>query len=175
MLAAASVVIMSSSSRIFQDVCKDDVLDDSVCKRDKFAISTGAVGTTFALVACLLGSRDLLKTYPEAGLVFIIFCMFTCAIAFLTFGGDGKAPAFYIGNLYFSTWIGFALSACLLSKSIQKVKKGDAGEAEAEVEGEAEASDKKEEKQEEVNKKDEEAQQAPPEAPLEVVEGEEHA
>jgi hypothetical protein len=156
---------MSSSSRLFQVVCNDDYPDDpDVCKRVKFAISTGAVGTTFALVACLLGSRGLMKAYPEAGLAFIIFAMYICAIAFSTFGGE-KAPAKDIGNLYFSTWIGFALATLLVSKSFQKVnmlRKGDAGEAEAE------ASDKKEEKQEEeVDKKEEEAQQAPPEAPLE--------
>jgi hypothetical protein len=157
---------MSSSSRLFQVVCDDDYPGDPAqCKRVKFAISTGAVGTTFALVACLLGSRGLMKTYPEVGLAFIVFCMYTCAIAFVTFGGE-KAPAYFIGNLYFSTWIGFALAAWLLSQSVQKVnmvRKGDEGEAEAEP------SDKKEEKQEEeVDKKDEEAQQAPPEAPLEV-------
>jgi hypothetical protein len=173
--------MMASSSRLFtfdtsdtDYTCKGS--SEDICMRIKFAISTGAVGTFFALVASLLGSRGMLKTYPEAGMAFILFAMYTAAIALVTFGGE-KAPGGEVGNLFFSTWIGFTLAAFLVSKSFQSVtrlRKGGGGEAEGE-EGEAKASEPKEEHQEEeADQKDEEAQQDPPEAPLEVTSDEEN-
>jgi hypothetical protein len=169
-LCAASVVMTASSTRLFTSdnntICEDGSSD--ICMRTKFALSTGAVGTFFALVASMLGSRGMLKTYPEAGMALVLFGMYTTAIAIVTFGGE-KAPASQVGNLYFSTWIGFGLAAFLVSKSVQSVnrlRKGGGGELEAE------ASEPKEGQQkEEANKNDEEAHQAPPEAPLEDTSG----
>ena len=153
---------------MFKVVCNNEFVGDKVCKRVKLAISTGSVATTFALAACILSSHGLLKDYPggESLMISILFCIYICTVALVTFGSPEKAPASTLGNLYFSLWIGFMLSVWLLSKSIQNVKKAYWGEAEAEPE--AEALDKKEEKEEEdVNKKDEEAQL--PEAPVEVT------
>lgn len=169
----------ASSSRLFTSdtlgtICEGGDSED-FCMRTKFAISTGAVGTFFALVASVLGSRGMLKTYPEAGMALILFGMYTTAIAIVTFGGEEKAPAQNIGNLYFSTWIGFGLAAFLVSKSVQSVNRLRKGGGD-EVEAKAEVSEPKEGQQEEeanksdegVDKKDEEAQQAPPEGPIEA-------
>lgn len=169
MLTAASVVVMVSSIRIFQSD-GFEVQANSYQQRTKYAMSTGAAGTALGLVACAMGSRGLLKTYPEAGTAFVLFALYVVAIAIVTFGGD-KAPADNIGNLYFSTWIGFVLAFILSAKSFQKMNQGmKGGSAEDE---EAAASDKKEEEAEEgennegdAPKKEEDL--APPEAPADV-------
>lgn len=169
MLTAASVVVMVSSIRIFQSDAFEGQAN-SYQQRTKYAMSTGAAGTAFGLVACVMGSRGLLKTYPEAGMAFVLFAMYVAAIAIVTFGGD-KAPADNMGNLYFSTWIGFVIAFVLSSKSFQEVKHGAKGGCAKDKE--AAASDKKEEEAEEGEAKEgdapkKEEDQAPPEAPVDV-------
>lgn len=84
-------------------------------------------------------------------------------IAVITFG-DG--PGIKIGNLYFSTWIGFVLTLFLTSKSWNAVREHMKGKSE---EQEAGGDEKAEEGEAEGGDDDKKVEDAPPEAPLEVT------
>ena len=43
----------------------------------------------------------------------------SCGVAFLTFGRE--SPASFLGNLYFSSWIGFLVSCALASGGINDI------------------------------------------------------
>lgn len=139
---AAAVIVTSSASRLGKANCDGD--DSSgFCKRTKFAIACGAIGTFGALVASILSFMDRLGVYVEAATSFCLFVLFILGIAFLTFGGD-DAPAGNVGNLYFSVWICFILSMFLASISFNHIKKKrKGGDEEAENEDlEASGDDK---------------------------------
>jgi hypothetical protein len=164
MFVAASVVVMTSSIRLYKadnNQCNDGD-SSSFCQRVKYALSLGAIGVVFGIVEILLSNMGMLSTYPEAGLTFVLFALFVVGIAVITFGGQ-KGPATNIGNLYFSTWIGFVLAMFLVSESWTavraKMKGEDAEEAEDAKAEEGEASD------------DKKVEDAPPEAPLDVTSG----
>lgn len=167
---AASFVVMTSSIRLYRsdnNFCNDGE-SSSYCKRVKYALSLGAVAVFFGLVEIVMSNWGKMTVYPEAGLVFVLFCLYVVGIAVITFGGE-KGPGTNIGNLYFSTWMGFVLALFLTSKSWnaarEKMKGGDAEEAPA-----AEGDDKAEAGEAEGD--DKKLEDAPPEAPIDVSAGE---
>jgi hypothetical protein len=166
MLVAASFVVMTSSIRLYKadtNQCNDGE-SSTYCQRLKYAFSLGAVAVVFGLIEIGLSTIGKLTLYPEAGLSFLLFVLYIAGISLITFGG-AKGPGTNIGNLYFSTWIGFLMAMFLTSKSWNavraKMKGEDAEEAEDDAkaeEGEASGDDKK-------------AEDAAPEAPIDVTSG----
>ena len=166
LLVAASFVVMTSSIRIYNsdnNSCNDGE-DSKYCRRIKFGLSLGAAAVVFGMVEIVLSNWGKLSVYPEAGLTFMLFVLYIVGIAIITFGGN-VGPGSNIGNLYFSTWLGFVLTLFLTSKSFNAVRdKKKGGEAEAE---EAEGGEKAEASGD--DKKAEDAPEAPPEAPVEIT------
>lgn len=167
MLVAASFIVMVSSIRLFTadtNSCNNGEAS-GYCKRVKYALSLGAASVVFGLFDIFASNRGWLSVWPEAGLTFVLFVLYVVGIAVITFG---EGPGTKIGNLYFSTWIGFVLMLFLTSKSWNTVRaemKGGSEEEEAEAgkaESDFEADDKK-------------VEDAPPEAPVEAPAGEANA
>jgi len=170
MLVAASFVVMTSSNRLYKSGFRECNAGDSstFCHRVKYALSLGTVGVVLGIVEIILSNMGKLSTYPEACLIFVLFALYVAGIAVITFGGDQNGPGAGVGNLYFSTWIGFVLTMFLYSESWAAVKakmRGDnveeAAEAKAE-EGEAEEGEASDDKK---------VEDAPPEAPVDVTSG----
>ena len=167
MFVAASVVVMTSSIRLYKadsNQCNEGD-SSSFCQRVKYALSLGAIGVFFGLVEIVLSNMGKLSTYPEAGLTFVLFALYVIGIAVITFGGQ-KGPATNIGNLYFSTWIGFVLAMFLISESWTAVREKMKGD---DVEGAAAEDDAKAEEGEASD--DKKVEDAPPEAPVDVTSG----
>ena len=113
-LMVCSIVVMVSSAKIHKNFsCKnDEFLYDfvkQICKRNKFAISLGVLGTVIGLVMSVLTSKGI-TTLQELVVSIVTLIFFTFGVGFITFGeGSGTV----IGNLYFSTWFSFSLSVSL--------------------------------------------------------------
>jgi heme exporter protein D len=137
-LMATSFIVLANSSRLFNDSNCDDAEDGSLledkCKRTKLAVGIGTVSTIIALVwlllmACLMETR--FGKIIDLVLVLLNIVMWTCGIAYITFGGE-KAPAQTMGNLYFFTWASFALSVLMTMSSLKiMMDKGNKAEDEA--------------------------------------------
>jgi hypothetical protein len=167
LLVAASFVVMTSSIRLYQadaNFCNDGG-SSNYCSRVKYALSLGAVAVFFGLVDVVLTNLGKMTVYPEAGLTFTLFVLYIVGIAIITFGGN-RGPGTNVGNLYFSIWLGFILPMFLVSKSWNAAKDKWKGRAAAEEEGAAEGDVKAEEG--EASGDDKKAEDAPPEAPVEV-------
>lgn len=172
---AASFVVMTSSIRLYtanDSQCSGD--SSKYCKRVKYALSLGAAAVVFGLVEIAMSNMGKMTLYPEAGLTFMLFVLYVIGIAVITFGGS-DGPGTNIGNLYFSTWLGFVLAMFLTSKSWNavrgKMKGGDAEEAAAEGDDDkADAAEAGEAEAGEAEGDDKKVEDAPPEAPLDAVE-----
>lgn len=80
------------------------------CTSNKYAISLGVFAFLIALgiIAAMYG--ETLNVYVESGTVVIMLGLYTTGVALITFA-DGSGTS--IGNLYFSTWIGFIVTLFL--------------------------------------------------------------
>lgn len=111
---AAAIVVMGSSTNIYQSDCINAFVGDEYCRRTKLAIGLGAAGTTFALL--VVGMKIATSKAPflmEAFLGFILMVCFAFGTAYIT---AEQGPGSPLGNLYYFTWISF-LSAFLLCSS----------------------------------------------------------
>ena len=123
-----SFVVMIASSRIHKDInCGDEVNNlgvtyDAVCDRTKFGVSLGAISAIIGLVWMIMTMfwmKGSCGTVVEFGLMLFFLMMWTCGVVVLTFDKD-KSPAHGLGNLYFFTWGGWALTIFLFMESFQK-------------------------------------------------------
>ena len=80
------------------------------CKSNKYAISLGTAGFLIALGIISAIYVNTLNVFFESGIVVIMLGLYSAGVALIT-GEDGSGAA--IGNLYFSTWIGFLASLFL--------------------------------------------------------------
>lgn len=146
LLLAAAVIVTASASRLLTPNCEDS--DTSLCRRTKYGITAGAVGTFFALVISIMSFTNHLSMWPEIISAVVVFVIFVIGIAFLTFGG-ADAPASNVGNLYFSVWICFILGMFLMNKCFKEFKKSrEGGDDEEEVgEEDEEAAEKADEEE----------------------------
>lgn len=117
-LAASSMVVLFASVRIHRNNginCGDEEAEISFsgtefCKRVNLGISLGVITFLFALVNSFYSHilASLGGYVVELALTAVLLVMWTFGLGFITFGGD-LSPGTHIGNLYFSTWISFAL------------------------------------------------------------------
>lgn len=128
-LLACALIVMGSSSSIFQNDCKGDnvVQSDVYCNRTKYGIALGAVGT----VACLMivGLKICTGIAPflvESMFGFILAVMNGFGVAFLT---STKGPGAALGNLYYFSWLSFITSMIVTASCVEDYKTGDAAAA----------------------------------------------
>ena len=80
------------------------------CKSNKYAISLGSCGFVIALSIIGMIYFKALNVYVESGVVVVMLGLYAAGVAVITSeNGSGAA----IGNLYFSTWIGFLITVFL--------------------------------------------------------------
>jgi hypothetical protein len=160
-ILAASVVILVTASNIHTDAdCNDSkIAGDEFCKRNKFAVSLGAVGVFFTLFAMLLTFCNKMVVLTERVYSLVVVGMATAGVALITFDeGSGTQ----MSNLYFATWALFALCVLLSAQIAREFFDDGTGDDE-----EVEAAD--EEKGEKSRNSEEQEQPAPDETE-EVVE-----
>jgi energy-converting hydrogenase Eha subunit E len=118
MLLCISIIVVASSAA-YHDSQNCHGSDSDPCKRNKFAISLGSVGTVIGLVISFMANAGKLHVYMETATAFLVFALYTAGVALITFDtGSGIT----IGNLYFSTWAGFIVSVFLLVECYHGVK-----------------------------------------------------
>lgn len=118
MLICISIVVLASAAAYHNSQnCRGS--DSEPCKRNKFAISLGSVGTFIGLVISFMANSGKLQIYMETAFAFLVFALYTAGVAVITFDtGTGTT----IGNLYFSSWAGFIVSIFLLVECYHGVK-----------------------------------------------------
>ena len=140
-LMACSIVLMASSIKLHKFArCKDAINEFSgtqACARNSYAISLGVLGTVIGLVMSFLTSNGI-PILAELVVSTLTIFFFTFGVGFITFGIE--APARFIGNLYFSTWFSFSVSASLFGQcacdfvvSLQKNEPNAPTETEANI------------------------------------------
>lgn len=118
-LCFMSLVVMSSATRIFEDVNCDvgDVSGTDFCKRTKFGVSLGVISGVIA--ALFIFVSPFMHDMISAVTGILLFAAWCFGIGYITFGGV-KAPAFNsLGNLYFSTWGSFVTSCVLAGDGVR--------------------------------------------------------
>jgi len=109
MLLAASVVVLASSADIMiARGCRKD--HEPFCIRTKYALSLGCVASFFSLIAVAISQAGKMALPLELGLSFLNFAMYCAGVAVIT-GSNG--PGQTMGNMYFSSWVGFLVSLFL--------------------------------------------------------------
>jgi len=119
-LALTSFVAMVAAIRQYQDWnCDQDDSPDDQCKRTKLAISVGVISGCIGLGWAFLSRwmKGKFGTLIDLVLAWLVFVMWIFGIIYITFGGD-KAAARNLNNLYFFTWLSFALSVMMAMRSL---------------------------------------------------------
>jgi len=110
---ASSLVVMGSTTNLFISKCIEQSEDDSYCRRCKFGISLGSIGTILSLYS--VASKIISTRAPflcEAVLAILMFILYTFGVVFLT---EADSPGSNIGNLYYFTWASFLASFALMA------------------------------------------------------------
>lgn len=108
-LLAAELIVMGSCANIFdQDCAPRTSVSDVFCKRTKFGISVGVIGTAFSL-----GVVGMKVATSQAPFVLeSVFAVFLCvlngfSVGFLT---SARGPGSGLGNLYYFCWVSLLCS-----------------------------------------------------------------
>lgn len=112
-LLACQLVVMGSSANVFDKDCAPQTADDTFCKRTKYGIALGAVGTILSLA--IVGMKMVTAVAPfviEGALALVLCIMNGLGVAFLT---SAKGPGSPIGNLYYFSWLSFLCSVLLIA------------------------------------------------------------
>mmetsp|Transcript_6786 Transcript_6786/g.10645 ORF Transcript_6786/g.10645 Transcript_6786/m.10645 type:complete len:314 (+) Transcript_6786:81-1022(+) len=109
---ACQLVVMGASANIFDKDCANEDTSSSYCKRTKFGISLGAIGTTFALVVVAMKMLTSIAPFVVEGVLALVLCIMNgFGVAFLT---SAQGPGSPIGNLYYFSWLSWFTSFMLL-------------------------------------------------------------
>jgi hypothetical protein len=144
-MLAAALVVMGSSARILNEDCSpNDNFTDAYCKRTKFALSLGVIGTFFSMV--VVGMKMLTSSAPfmvEFAISIILTIMNAFGVAYIT---SAKGPGSAIGNLYYFAWISFLSAAFLTAECFNQFTGGNAAGPSTSTAGEANGNGNTEDK-----------------------------
>ena len=120
-LAVVAVVLVASAS-VDRDLfnCMD-FPGDPRCVRLAFGIALGAITIPLSVGLGIFSMRSVLTTKAEASAAILALILHIFGVIFLTLGNN--APANYVGNMFFSTWISFFLSALLTRQCLADLYK----------------------------------------------------
>jgi len=125
-LLVSSIIVLASSSQYRSASCLNKFAGVSTCQRTSYAISVGAIGLVIPgiVLALMMSKSKNMSLKLELGISSLMFLLYTFAVGFVTFG-DGPASK-GVSNLYFSTWVGFALSLAVSFDSFKEFMESQA-------------------------------------------------
>ena len=121
-LMVCSLIVMGASSSIYENQCiKTSTLRSSnFCGRTTLGIVLGCISTVTSL-AIIISKISMAQTLflfkIEAGCGALAFILYGFGVAFITGSAGPGAP---LGNLYYFTWISFALSFYITSSCFEE-------------------------------------------------------
>lgn len=131
---ACQMIVMGSCANILDKNCNayreyGYDTNGSYCRRTRFGISVGAIGTTVALgVVAMKMLTQISPTVVEGSLSLFLAVMNGFGVAYLT---SPSGPGSAIGNLYYFSWLSFLSSFMLMADVWQDYR--DTGETESEA------------------------------------------
>lgn len=112
-LLACQLVVMGASANVFDKDCAFQDTTSPYCKRTKYGISLGAIGTFFALAVVGMKMVTAVAPFVVEGILAIVLCIMNgFGVAFLTSANGPGAP---IGNLYYFSWLSFLCNMVLVT------------------------------------------------------------
>jgi len=157
-LMASSIVVLGSAVKFYRSTACDNNQSSDPCTRNKYALSLGVLGVVIGILMSFMTAKDKIALKFEVVVNVITLALYAFGVAYITFG---NGPGTTIGNLYFSTWLGFILSVSLTSDCVREY--WCARNSDAAVEGDSKDADA-------VDVKDAEVGEEVPEGPTEGME-----
>lgn len=111
-LLTSSLVVLGSSSDIYNRSCDVDNKPQPYCGRTIYGIVIGLAGTLFSLL--IVAMKVSTGTSPfllEVGLTVLMALAYVFGVGLIT---DVEGPGAPLGNLYYFTWISFGLVLWIL-------------------------------------------------------------
>ena len=110
---ACQLVVMGASSNILDKDCSSYDSSSSYCRRTKFGISVGAIGTSFCLCVVAMKMLTTVAPFVVEGVLALFLCILNgFGVAFLT---SAEGPGSPIGNLYYFSWLSWFCSFMLIA------------------------------------------------------------
>jgi hypothetical protein len=135
---ACQLVVMGASANIFDKDCANFDSSSAYCKRTKFGIGLGAVGTLLALFVVAMKMLTSIAPFVVEGVLALILCIMNgFGVAFLT---SAQGPGSPIGNLYYFAWLSWFSSFMLLASVYDDYTNGGVAGANDEIKEEQNGS-----------------------------------
>jgi hypothetical protein len=130
---ACQLVVMGASANILDKDCSG--VDSTYCKRTKFGIALGAIGTFFALCVVAMKMLTAVAPFVVEGVLALLLCVMNAfGVAFIT---SAQGPGSPIGNLYYFSWLSWLCSFMLVASVFDDYQNNGTVGANQEGEGKA--------------------------------------
>jgi len=112
-LLACQLVVMGASANVFDKDCATQIESQTYCKRTKYGIALGAIGTMLSLAVVGMKMITAIAPFVVEGVLAILLCIMNgFGVALLT---SAQGPGSPIGNLYYFTWLSFLCNFVLVA------------------------------------------------------------
>ena len=112
-LLACQLVVMGASANVFDKNCAAEVEGLAFCKRTKYGIALGAIGTALSLAVVGMKMITTIAPFVVEGVIAFFLCIMNgFGVALLT---SAQGPGSPIGNLYYFTWLSFLCNFMLVA------------------------------------------------------------
>lgn len=112
-LLACQLVVMGASANVFDKDCANVLDATAYCKRTKYGIALGAIGTMLSLAVVGMKMVTTIAPFVIEGALSVLLCIMNgFGVAFLT---SAQGPGSPIGNLYYFTWLSFLCNFLLVA------------------------------------------------------------
>lgn len=119
---ACQLVVMGACANLLDKDCASSA--SAFCKRTKFGIALGAVGTFFSLIVVAMKMITSVAPFVVEGVLALLMCIMNgFGVAFLT---SAQGPGSPIGNLYYFIWLSWLCSFMLVASVLDDYKHGGA-------------------------------------------------
>ena len=112
LLTLASLVVLVDATKLHMSfTCPG--YDPDLCLGTQYAVSLGTLGTAFATICSLLATLGQLNLATEFFFALLATAFYICGVGLITFQ---NGPGTSLGNLYFATWMGAAVSVVVFGR-----------------------------------------------------------
>jgi hypothetical protein len=132
---ACQLVVMGASANILDKDCSNFDGPSAYCKRTKFGVALGAIGTAFALAVVAMKMLTTIAPFVVEGVLALFLCIMNgFGVAFIT---SAQGPGSPIGNLYYFSWLSWFCSFMLLASVYDDYSNGGAAAVDEENKNES--------------------------------------